>query len=231
MPNYRTLEKTIAISFKNQELLVQALTHRSYLNEHPGETTGHNERLEFLGDAVLELVVTNYLYRTYPDKTEGELTSVRAAVVNTNSLSFTSKEIGLNEYLLLSKGEAKDEGKARDYILANALEALIGAIYLDQGYESATVFITHWLIKKVPRIIDDSLWQDPKSLFQEQAQEKVGTTPQYKVLKESGPDHDKHFIVGVFLGEEEAGKGSGRSKQEAEREAALTALRLRGWLS
>jgi ribonuclease-3 len=180
---------------------------------------------------VLELVVTDYLYRTYPDKTEGELTSVRAAVVNTNSLSFTSKEIGLNEYLLLSKGEAKDEGKARDYILANALEALIGAIYLDQGYESATVFITHWLIKKVPRIIDDSLWQDPKSLFQEQAQEKVGTTPQYKVLKETGPDHDKHFIVGVFLGEEEAGKGSGRSKQEAEREAALAALRLRGWLS
>ena len=229
MPDYSVLLKTINLSFKNQDLLIQALTHRSYLNEHPGEVPGHNERLEFLGDAVLELAVTDYLYREYPDKPEGELTSVRAAVVNTNSLSFTAKEIGLNDYLLLSKGEAKDAGKARDYILANALEALIGAIYLDQGYKEAADFINIWLIKKVPQIIGDSLWQDPKSLFQEKAQEKAGFTPVYKVIKETGPDHDKQFLVGVFLGEEEAGRGGGSSKQEAEREAAENALKNKKW--
>lgn len=230
MPDYNTFEKLIGLTFKNKNLLMQAFTHRSYLNEHPGEMPGHNERLEFLGDAVLELVVTDYLFREHPEKSEGELTSVRAAVVNTNSLSFTAKEIGLNDYLLLSKGEAKDAGKARDYILANTVESLIGAIYLDQGYLAAASFINNWLIKKVPSIILDSLWQDPKSLFQEQAQEKAGVTPAYRVLKESGPDHDKQFIVGVFLGEEEAGEGKGSSKQEAEREAAENALKNRRWI-
>jgi ribonuclease-3 len=229
MPDYNTFEKLIGLTFKNKNLLMQAFTHRSYLNEHLGEMPGHNERLEFLGDAVLELVVTDYLFREHPEKSEGELTSVRAAVVNTNSLSFTAKEIGLNDYLLLSKGEAKDAGKARDYILANTVEALIGAIYLDQGYAKAAEFINSWLIKKVPSIILDSLWQDPKSLFQERAQEKSGVTPAYRVLKESGPDHDKQFIVGVFLGDEEAGQGTGSSKQEAEREAAENALKNRKW--
>jgi ribonuclease-3 len=174
MANLDSLEKKLSIKFTNKDLLLQAFTHRSYLNEHPGETRGHNERLEFLGDAVLELVVTDYLYQKFPTRPEGELTSIRAAVVNTNSLSFTAKEIDFNEFILLSKGEAKDSGKARDYILANIVEALIGAIYLDQGYESAKAFITTWLLKKVETIVEQESWLDPKSLFQEKAQELFG---------------------------------------------------------
>lgn len=229
MTNLDSLEQKIGITFTSKELLLQAFTHRSYLNEHPGETTGHNERLEFLGDAVLELVVTDYLYRKFPTRPEGELTSIRAAVVNTNSLSFTAKEIDFNEFILLSRGEAKDSGKARDYILANIVEALIGAIYLDQGYTVAKDFVTTWLLKKVDTIVEQQLWLDPKSLFQEKSQELFGITPSYRVLKESGPDHDKHFVVGVFIGDRLSAEGKGSSKQEAEREAAGSGLRKEGW--
>jgi ribonuclease-3 len=200
------------------------------LNEHPDFYLPHNERLEFLGDAVLELIVTEYLYKKYPEKNEGELTNWRAALVNAKILGELARELGFNDFLLLSKGEEKETGKARLYILANTFEALIGAIYLDQGYEVAKNFVEKNLIeKKLPEIIEKGLFKDPKTRFQEEAQERVKITPTYKVLEEWGPDHAKHFIVGVFLGNELVAKGEGTSKQEAEEEAAKNALKIKGW--
>lgn len=222
------LESKIGVEFKNKDLLLQALTHRSYLNENTKWHLDQNERLEFLGDAVLELVVTEYLYKNYPNP-EGELTNWRAAIVNSVILSQISGEFNLNDFVLLSRGEAKDTGRARQYILANAMEALIGAIYLDQGYKKSEEFIGRFIIKELPRIIEQQLYRDAKSLFQEKAQEYVGDTPTYKVLKEWGPDHDKHFEVGVYLGEELAGTGVGPSKQEAQQEAAQDALHSKKW--
>lgn len=222
------LEQAINVSFKNKDILLQALTHRSYLNENPKWHLDHNERLEFLGDAVLELVVTEELYAKYPNP-EGELTNWRAALVNAVMLSEISKEFDLNAYILLSRGEAKDTGRARQYILANAMEALIGAIYLDQGYDVAGKFIHQFVLKELPRIIEQRLYRDAKSLFQEKAQEKVGVTPNYEVLKEWGPDHARNFNVGVYLGKELAGEGEGPSKQEAQQKAAEAALKARGW--
>lgn len=222
------LEKRLGVIFKNKEILQQALVHRSYINENPGKYPDHNERLEFLGDAVLELVVTDYLYKTY-QKPEGELTALRAALVNANALSDVAKNIELNDFLLLSRGEKKDIGKARQFILANALEAIIGAIYLDSGYESATQFINDKIIKFLPMIIDQKLYRDPKSLFQEESQGRLGITPTYEVLKEWGPDHAKHFIVGVFLAEELVAQGEGTSKQEAQQTAAEAGLEAKGW--
>jgi ribonuclease-3 len=222
-------EKKIKHVFENKNLLVQAFTHRSYLNEHKGFATPHNERLEFLGDAVLELVVTEHLYAEYPNKTEGELTSIRAALVNTVSLSKVAGEIGVDEYLLLSKGEAKDKGRARGVIWANAFEALVGALYLDGGYKSAKKFLDSVLLKKTEAIVTESLWQDPKSVLQEKSQEIEGVTPVYKTIKEAGPDHAKTFTVAVYFGEKLAGKGSGPSKQEAETAAAKSALTTRKW--
>lgn len=209
--------------------MIQAFTHRSYLNENPDFYLSHNERLEFLGDAVLELVVTEYLYQKYPEKSEGELTNWRAALVNAKMLSSLAQELDFNDFLLLSRGEEKEMGKARQYILANAFEAFIGAIYLDQGYKICQEFIKKYLLKKLPEIIEKGLFKDVKSRFQEEAQERVKITPTYKVLDEWGPDHAKHFIVGVFLGNELVAKGEGSSKQEAEEEAAREALETKGW--
>ena len=217
------------ITFNNLNLLKQAFTHRSYLNEHRDLDLNHNERLEFLGDAVLELVVTDYLYNHYTDKTEGELTAYRAALVNTNSLAGVAGSIGMNDYLLLSKGEAKDTGRARNIILANTFEALLGALYLDQGYEAVKHFIATNLFPKTDEIIAKNLWQDPKSLFQEKSQEIVGLTPAYNVLKEEGPDHDKKFTVGLYLGDELVAEGDGHSKQEAEQKAAEAGLEAKNW--
>ena len=222
------LEAKIGLEFKNKDLLLQALTHRSYLNENPKWHLDHNERLEFLGDAVLELVVTEYLYNNYPNP-EGELTNWRAALVNANILSHISNEFSLNDFVLLSRGEAKDTGRARQYILANAIEALIGSIYLDQGYEPSKKFIDRFVLKELPTIIEKRLYRDPKSLFQEYAQEHVGVTPTYEVLEEWGPDHARNFKIGVFLDKEMAGSGQGPSKQEAQQEAAKDALQKKGW--
>lgn len=229
MKDFLPLEKKLNLKFKNKDLLIQAFCHRSYLNENPDFYLSHNERLEFLGDAVLELAVTEYLYQKYPKKSEGELTNWRAALVNAKQLGDLAKDLDLNEFLLLSRGEAKELGKARMYILANTFEALIGAIYLDQGYQAAKEFVEKKLIKKLPEIIKKGLFRDAKSHFQEEAQERAGITPTYKVLEEWGPDHAKHFIVGVFLNEELAAKGEGSSKQEAELEAAKNALETKGW--
>ncbi len=227
--NFGGLEKQLKVKFKNKDLLIQAFVHRSYLNENPKFYLGHNERLEFLGDAVLELVVTEELYQKYPKKPEGVLTNWRAALVNAKMLSETAKNLGLNDFLLLSRGEAKELGKARQYILANTFEAFIGSLYLDQGYKACQKFIEKYLIKKLPRIIEKKLFKDAKSLFQEEAQERVGITPVYRVLEEWGPDHARHFIIGVFLRDELAAKGEGFSKQEAEEQAAKIALEVKGW--
>ena len=222
------LESKIGFVFKDKNLLLTALTHRSYLNENTSWKLDHNERLEFLGDAVLELVVTEHLYKNYPNP-EGEMTNWRAALVNANMLSKTTGEFDLNEYILLSRGEAKDTGRARQYILANAIEALIGAIYLDGGYEPCDQFIKKFVLKELPMIIEKRLYRDAKSLFQEMAQDKVGITPTYEVLEEWGPDHARNFKVGVFLEKELIGTGKGPSKQEAQQQAAEDALAKKNW--
>jgi ribonuclease-3 len=227
--NHSKLEKRIGIKFKNKDLLKEALTHRSYLNERPNLRLKHNERLEFLGDAVLELVVTEYLYRRYPDKPEGELTNFRAALVKATMLYEIASELELDNFLLLSRGEAKDLGKGRQYILANAVEALIGAIYLDKGYKPAKSFVEKNILSQLENVIKEGLLKDAKSLFQEKAQEIVNTTPTYKVLKEWGPDHAKHFVIGVYLGNELVAQGEGSSKQEAEQSAAEAALKKKKW--
>jgi ribonuclease-3 len=226
---FKELEKKLNIKFKNKDLLIQAFVHRSFLNENPDFNLFHNERLEFLGDAVIEHVVTDYLFLNYPKKLEGELTTWRAALVNAKMLSKVSQEIGFNDFLLLSQGEIKEKGKARQYILANTFEAFIGSLYLDQGIEICKDFIEKHLLKELPKIIEERLFEDDKSNFQKQAQERVSITPTYSVLEESGPDHNKHFIVGVFLGKELIAKGKGFSKQEAEESAAKEALKLKDW--
>jgi len=229
MKDFSLLEKRLGLNFKNKDLLIQAFCHRSYLNETPKFYLSHNERLEFLGDAVLELVVTEYLYKKYPKKSEGELTNWRAALVNAKMLSKIAKGLGFNGFLLLSKGEEREEGKARMYILANTFESIIGAIYLDQGYVVCQGFIEKKLIKELPEILAKKLYKDPKSRFQEEAQERVGITPSYKVLEEWGPEHAKHFLIGIFLKDELVAKGEGSSKQEAEEDAAEDALKIKGW--
>ncbi len=207
----------------------QSLVHRSYLNENPGFPLEHNERLEFLGDAVLELIVTEYLYKNYPNP-EGELTNWRASLVNAKMLSELAKEIQLNDYLYLSRGEAKEVNtKARQYILANAFEAVVGAMYLDQGFEVCGKFILRVVIPRLPHILEHELYRDPKSRFQEAAQEKVGITPSYRVLSESGPDHAKIFEIGVFLNSELIASGHGSSKQEGEEAAARAGLAKKSW--
>ena len=229
MPDFSSFEDLIGVHFINPLLLQTAFTHRSYINENSGITSGHNERLEFLGDAVLELVITRYLFDKYPEKPEGELTAYRSSLVNTTSLAESAEKLGMNEYLLLSKGEARDTGKARHYILADAFEAVIGAIYLDQGYDGATQFIADNLYQKIDLIVKKSLWRDAKSFVQEKAQEIVGVTPSYEVLSEVGPDHDKNFTIGIYFGSELIAEGKGKSKQEAEQTAARNALDKKGW--
>ncbi len=227
--NYAEFAAHAGVSFVNIALLREAFTHRSYLNEHRATGLKHNERLEFLGDAVLELVITEHLYAAYPEEPEGKLTAYRSALVNTNSISDAATEWGMNDYLLLSKGEAKDTGRARQYILANTFESVIGAIFLDQGYDAAKDFIGRSLFKKLDDIVGKRLWQDAKSQFQEESQERTGVTPNYVVLKEIGPDHDKRFEVGVYIGPELVATGEGRSKQDAEQAAALAAIAKKGW--
>ena len=227
--HFEKLEDAIGITFDNKDYIVQALVHRSFLNENREFPLSHNERLEFLGDAVLELIVTEFLFEQYLNP-EGELTNWRAALVNGKMCARVAREIGLEPYLFLSHGESKDANvKARDYILANAIEAIIGAIYLDQGWDLAKQFITRWIISKLPEVLEKGLWMDPKSRFQESAQEIVGLTPTYRVLKEDGPDHNKRFIVGAFLDTEHVATGEGGSKQEAQVDAAEKALEIKNW--
>lgn len=218
------LGSILGVVFKNEALIREALTHRSYLNENSTWDTPHNERLEFLGDAVLELVVTEHLFKKYPDRHEGQLTSFRAALVNYQMLATIARDMSLEKYLYLSKGESQDTRKARDVILANAIEAVIGAIYLDQGYEAVEKMIKSFVLSRVDTIVEQGLYRDPKSELQERVQEMYRVTPSYRVLDEEGPDHEKSFSVGVYFGEKLAAKGVGTSKQEAEARAAEIAL-------
>lgn len=223
------LEKNLGYKFKNKDLLYEAVTHRSFLNENRNWKYPHNERLEFLGDAVLELIITEYLFRTFA-LGEGILTSYRAALVNAQSLAETASQLQLGDFLLLSRGEAKEKNnKGRQEILGNAFEAVVGAVYLDGGYEQAASFINRVLLPRLAQVIEQRLFKDPKSLFQEEAQARVNITPSYQVLDEWGPDHDKRFLVAVYLGSEEVGRGEGGSKQEAEIAAAQKALEKKGW--
>lgn len=220
----------MGISMKNQDLLRQALVHRSYINEHSDFELDHNERLEFLGDAVLEIIVTEYLYFTFPDKPEGELTNLRASLVNAKMLSQVASDLAIEENLYLSRGESRDnDSKARSFILADAVEAIIGALYLDGGMEAAKQFIASNVLTHLNEVLKNELYLDPKSKFQERAQEVYGVTPHYIVLSESGPDHAKVFHIAVFIGEEKIAEGTGTSKQEAQVAAAGAALEEKGW--
>jgi ribonuclease-3 len=219
----------LSLAFNDPKLLRQAFTHRSYLNEHRGEAEAHNERLEFLGDAVLELISTHFLFEKFPDQDEGELTAYRASLVNAATCAEVATDLGMNEFLLLSRGESKDNGRARGILLANAFEALIGAIYLDQGYDAARSFISEHLFPKIDEIVRKKLWRDAKSALQEKVQEHEGVTPYYAVIRESGPDHDKEFVVGVYAKDAMLAQGSGKSKQEAEQSAARNAMEEKGW--
>jgi len=229
MKDFSLLEKKLNIHFKNKDLLITAFCHRSFLNENPDFKFGNNERLEFLGDAVLELIITEYLFYRFPSKREGELTNLRAALVNANMLYELATELGFNDFLLLSKGEEKDTGKGRRYILSDAFEAFIGALYLDKGIEECKKFLKKYLFPKIDEILKKGEIKDAKSRFQEEAQERLKITPTYKVLEEWGPDHAKHFLVGVFLGDKLIAEGEGSSKQEAEEEAAKKALQIKRW--
>lgn len=230
MKDFSQLEKIIGVKFKNIDLLRQSVVHRSYLNENPKFELKHNERLEFLGDAVLEIMVTETLFQDFSDTPEGDLTNWRASLVNYKMLATVAGELGIEKYLFLSKGEAKDKNsKARQYILANAMEAVIGAIYLDQGAKPAKKFIKTFILSKLDNILTNKLYLDPKSKFQEKAQEIFGTTPHYKVLSESGPDHAKQFVVGLYLNDEQVSQGEGTSKQEAQVAAAEEGLINKNW--
>lgn len=227
--NLDVLEKRLGYSFKDQSLIIQAITHRSYINEHADFGYQHNERLEFLGDAVLELIVTEHLFRNYANP-EGELTNWRAALVNAKTLAGIATQLQFEEFLLLSKGEARDKNsKARMYILANAIEAIIGAIYMDGGMQPSEDFINTHILSHLEFILKNELYVDPKSKFQETSQEMLGVTPTYKVLEERGPDHNKEFTVGVFLDKEMVAVGRGTSKQEAQVAAAQAGLEAKGW--
>lgn len=225
----KKIAKTLGIKIGNTALFQEAVTHRSYLNEHKSHPVPHNERLEFLGDAVLELVVTERLYADFPDRPEGELTALRAALVNSDMLAKVGHDLGIEQFLLMSRGESKDTGRARQFLVANVVEAVIGALYLDQGYTAAQAFIEAQVLTRIQEVLDAKLYTDPKSRFQELAQEKQGVTPQYRVLRESGPDHDRRFIAGVFIGDELIAEGEGLSKQEAQRNAAKNGLEKKGW--
>jgi ribonuclease III len=223
-PYQQFAKEKLGFEFTNIDLLVTALTHRSYVNEHRKSVSEHNERLEFLGDAVLELVVTDFLFRNY-DEAEGILTSWRAALVRTESIGDAGQKLGYEPLVRMSRGEKQGSERARLQILANAFEALIGAIYLERGYDDAAVFITKHITSKLDAILKEGSWRDPKSHLQEVMQRKDGVTPRYVVLEEVGPDHDKLFTLGVFAGERLVSKGTGPSKQAAQQEAAKAALK------
>ena len=217
-------EKNIGIKFENKSLAYEALTHRSYLNENPNWRYSHNERLEYLGDAVLELIVTEFLFSRYKSYSEGRLTAIRAALVNYQFLAKIAKEIKLDKFIFLSKGEAQDTSKAKEVILANAFEAVLGAIYLDKGYQEAAKLVKKKILCHTKEIIEKGLYRDPKSLLQEIIQDKLRVTPTYSVISESGPDHKKIFKVGVYFNGNIFTEGEGSSKQEAEMKAAEKAL-------
>lgn len=222
-PYQEFAREKLGFEYKNIDYLVTALTHRSYVNEHKKSASEHNERLEFLGDAVLELVVTDYLYRNY-NEPEGVLTSWRSALVNTDSIGASGELLGYEPLLRMSRGEKKGSSRARQSILANAFEALIGSIYLERGYDDAAIFVDKHILSKLEGIISSGSWRDPKSHLQEVSQRIDGHTPVYKVLGEDGPDHDKIFTLGVFVGSKQMGKGTGASKQLAQQQAAKAAL-------
>ncbi len=228
--DYQKFLDDTGVALQDMSLLKQAFTHRSFINENRDSNLAHNERLEFLGDAVLELVITDFLFTTYDNKTEGDMTSLRSALVNAVTLAEVAKELNVNEYLLLSRGESRDMGRARQYILANTMEAIIGAIYVGASYDEAKKFIMTYIAPRVDSIMADGSWIDAKSKFQEKAQDDVSITPLYKTVSEVGPDHDKVFEVAVYLGDEEIATGKGKSKQDAEQAAAREALKKRGWL-
>ncbi len=227
--DFQKFEQIAGVKFNDEKLLRRAFTHRSYINENRDSGLEHNERLEFLGDAVLELVITDYLFAKMKESDEGTLTSLRSALVNADTCAKVATSLGVNDFLLLSKGESKDVGRARTYILANALEAIIGAIYLDQNYDAAKDFILSHVAPLMEEILKEGNWIDAKSRFQEKAQEEIGHTPVYKTVRESGPDHDKHFTVAVSVGSDVYGEGEGKSKQDAEQAAAKAALDKQGW--
>ena len=226
---YAELEKKIKIEFSDRKLLDTAFVHKSYVNEHREIKGEHNERLEFLGDAVLELVVTEFLYKNYPSKGEGILTNWRSALVKGKHLAEISEKLDLGVYLYLSRGEERSGGRKKNYILANTLEALIGAIYLDKGYGAAHDFINDSILKQLSYILEQGLHIDAKSRFQEISQDLLGVTPEYRMMKDEGPDHDKLFVMGAYIGEELIAEGDGSSKQKAEQEAAAQALKAKNW--
>ena len=229
MNKYISFEKKLHISFSDKNLLQQAFIHRSYINEHKGTQLKHNERLEFLGDAVLELVVTDFLFTKYTSVPEGRLTAYRSALVRTESISAAARKMGMNDLLMLSKGESQDQGKARDYILANTFEAFVGAVYIDLGYEAAKNIIAETLFPNIESIIADGTWRDAKSFVQEKAQEVYSETPSYELVSAVGPDHDKHFIMAIYFGDKKIAEGSGNSKQKAQQDAAQNAITQEGW--
>ncbi len=231
MKDLKAFQKKLKVEFKDESLLKQALVHRSYLNEHPDFAVGHNERLEFLGDAVLEIVITEFLYLKFAETPEGDLTNWRASLVNAKMLYEIAPSLDVDDYLYLSKGEARDKNKkSRQFILANAMEAIIGAIYLDQGMEAAKKFILDNIACKLDEVLANQIFLDPKSHFQEKAQEHKGVTPHYEILDEQGPDHAKIFTVGLYLGEELVSTGTGSSKQEAQVDAAAAGIKKMNWL-
>ena len=219
------LEKEIGYTFKNKNLLKEALTHRSYLNENKNWKLPHNERLEFLGDAVLQLISSEYLFKKYENSPEGDMTNYRSAVVCTNSIGEEAKRLGYGEMLLLSNGEENTGGRSREYILANTFEAVLGALYLEKGLEFCRKFLEKELFYKIEDVIEKEKYKDAKSIFQEKAQEKYGITPTYKIEDSWGPDHEKNFKVGVFLNDNLWAEGQGKSKQKAEQNAAEKALK------
>ena len=223
-PYHEWAKEKLGYDFENIDLLVTALTHRSYLNEHKKSASEHNERLEFLGDAVLELVTTDFLFSNY-DKAEGILTAWRSALVRTESIGAAGERLGYEKLIRMSRGEKQGSARARQQILANAFEATTGAIYLDKGYEAAKKYITDNILSTLPQILEEESWRDPKSYLQEISQARDGFTPIYKVLNEDGPDHEKTFTLGVFVGDKKMGEGEGPSKQIAQQEAAREAIR------
>ncbi len=230
MPNrYEELEKNIGITFEDKDLLDTAFVHKSFMNEYDKDDKGDNERMEFLGDAVLELTVTEYLYQTYPKKSEGQLTNWRSALVKGKHLAEVGSELELGNYLYLSRGEEKSGGRKKNYILANTVEALIGALYLDKGYRVTHTFISKFIITKLEKILEEGLHIDAKSHLQELSQEKIAVTPEYRLMSDSGPDHAKKFVMAVYFGDDKVGEGEGSSKQKAEEDAARDALSEVNW--
>jgi ribonuclease-3 len=220
-----TLQKKLGIKFKNEDLLTEALTHRSYLNEFPKWRLPHNERLEYLGDAVLELLVSEELFAKFPKQPEGRLTVLRAALVNYQILARVAERVGLQDFILMSRGERKDTGRAREVILANAIEAVIGAMYVDQGLEKVRTFVKKNVMNNLDEVLKTKSYKDAKSELQELVQEKMKITPTYNVIHESGPAHNRTFSMGVYFGDKLMAQGEGPSKQEAEIEAAKNALK------